>query len=247
MTDPTHGTALPTVALVHGAFADASSWAGVTERLLDAGVRVQAIANPLRGLTADSAYVTTALGQISGPVLAVGHSYGGAVITNAATSADNVVGLVYVSAFAPDEGESLTEIEGTSRDSVLGSALRPAQYPTGPGETATEFYVDPDQFHDAFAADLPEKLSAVLATSQRPVAQAGFEERTGVPAWRKLRSWAVVGTGDKAAGADVVLANARRAGAEIVELDGSHVVLISRPQEVADVILRALRSVGAPA
>src|SRR4051794_30625901 len=109
----------PTVVLVHGAFADASSWNGVTERLESAGVSVKAIVNPLRGISADSDYVASAINQTPGPVLAVGHSYGGAIISNAATRTPNVVGLVYVAAFAPDEGETLMDIEGTSRDSAL--------------------------------------------------------------------------------------------------------------------------------
>ena len=126
----------PTVALVHGAFADAGSFAGVTELLLAAGVKVQALVNPLRGIAFDSAYVASALSQIPGPVLAVGHSYGGAIISNAATSTPNVVGLVFVAAFAPDENEILSEVEGTSRDSALGPALVQAQYPTGNGDVA---------------------------------------------------------------------------------------------------------------
>ncbi len=134
----------PTVALVHGAFADGGSFAAVTELLLAAGVKVQALVNPLRGLAVDSAYVASALAQITGPVLAVGHSYGGAVITNAATTTPNVVGLVFIAGFAPDENEVLGEVEGTSRDSALGPALVQAQYPTGVGdETATELYVNP--------------------------------------------------------------------------------------------------------
>src|SRR3954463_5604837 len=131
-TDPNQG-ATPTVALVHGAFADSAGWNGVVERLQRAGVPVQAISNPLRGIAADTAYVASALAQIPGPVLAVGHSYGGAIITNAATRAGNVVGLVYVSAFAPDEGEKLIDIENGSTDSVLNTALIERQYPNGPG------------------------------------------------------------------------------------------------------------------
>ena len=146
-------SASPTVVLVHGAFADASSWNGVIELLLAAGVKVQAPANPLRGLASDSAYVAGVLNQIPGPVLAVGHSYGGAVISNAATEATNVVGLVFVAAFATDENEVLSAVEGTSRDSALGPALLTAQYPTGSGnETATELYVNPASFHDVFSA-----------------------------------------------------------------------------------------------
>ena len=235
----------PTVALVHGAFADGGSFAGVTELLLAAGVKVQALVNPLRGLAADSAYVASALSQIDGPVLAVGHSYGGAVITNAATSTPNVVGLVFVAAFAPDEGEALTEVEGTSRDSALGPALVGRQYPTGVGdETATELYVNATAFYEVFARDLTEEQAGVYGASQRPVAAAAFDERTGVPAWKKLPSWAVVATGDKAAGADVILSMARRAGADILEIDGSHVIMISHPEEVTNVILKALQKLS---
>ena len=233
-----------TVALVHGAFADAGSWAPVVELLLEADVAVTALAVPLRGLISDSAYVASALAQIPGPVLAVGHSYGGAVITNAASATTHVVGLVDVNAFAPEQDETLTDIEGSSRDSALGSALLPAQYPAATGDPATELYVNPASFYEVFARDLPEKQAAVLGASQRPIAASAFDERSGVPAWKKLRSWAVVATGDKAAGADVVLSMAKRANADIVELEGSHVIMISQPQAVTDVILRALRSVG---
>ena len=245
MSEGTTTAAAPlTVVLVHGAFADASSWNGVIERLQASGVQATAPANPLRGVSIDSTYITSLLDQIPGPVLAVGHSYGGAVITNAATNANNVVGLVYVAAFAPDEGERLIDIESNSKDSVLTSALVPLQYPTGQGsETAVEFAINPANFHDAFAADLPAEQSAVMAATQRPVAELAFSEPSGVPAWKTLPAWAVVATGDKAAGSDVVRSVAERAGATITEPEGSHVIMISQPQVVADVILRALKDV----
>jgi pimeloyl-ACP methyl ester carboxylesterase len=240
MTD----TTAPTVALVHGAFADSSGWNDVVRQLRAAGVKVQAVSNPLRGIASDSAYVASAFRQIPGPVLAVGHSYGGAIITNAAAAVDNVVGLVYVAAFAPDEGELLQDIEGDSKDSVLNSALVQLQYP-GPGaEPAVEFVIDPAQFHAAFAADVPEEEAAVMAATQRPVSAFGFVEPNGVPAWKSLPSWAVVATGDKAAGSDVVRRMAERAGATITEVDASHVVMVSQPQAVTDVIQQALASVG---
>lgn len=236
----------PTVVLVHGAFADASSFNGVMELLLADGVKVQALAVPLRGLATDSAYVATAISQIPGPVLAVGHSYGGALITNAATTATNVVGLVFISGFAPDEGEILGEVEGTSRDSALNPALVQYQYPTGSGDqTAVELYVNPGAFYEVFARDLPEAQAGVLGASQRPVAAAAFEEKSGVPAWKTLPSWAVVASGDKAAGTDVLLSMAKRAGAEILRLEGSHVIMISQPGPVTDVIRKALKSVTA--
>jgi pimeloyl-ACP methyl ester carboxylesterase len=239
MTD----SATPTVVLVHGAFADASSWNGVIERLQARGVEVTAPANPLRGITTDSAYLAGVFEETPGPVLAVGHSYGGAVITNAAAKAKNVVGLVYVAAFAPEEGEALGEAEAGSKDSVLMSALMPLHYPSNGGE-AVEFAIKPESFHDAFAADLPAEETAVLAATQRPVAETAFSEPTGKPAWRDRPSWAVVATGDKAAGADVVRSMAKRAGATITEVEGSHVIMISQPEAVTDVILDAVAAVG---
>jgi pimeloyl-ACP methyl ester carboxylesterase len=238
MTDPL------TVVLVHGAFADASSWNGVVERLLAADVEVAAPANPLRGIAHDSAYVASFLEQIPGPVLAVGHSYGGAVITNAAAGTENVVGLVDVAASAPQEGERLGEVASTSKDSVLTTALVPLQYPTGNGaETAVEFAIDPGKFRDAFAADLPTAQTAVMAATQRPVAELAFSEPSGPPAWESRPSWSVVATGDKAAGADLVRSMAERAGATITEAEGSHVIMVSQPDVVAEVILTAAAAV----
>jgi len=231
---------------VHGAFADASSWNGVIERLQQQeGYTVIAPPNPLRGVAADSAYLASLLNQIDGPVLLTGHSYGGAVITNAATSAPNVVGLVYVAAFAPDEGENLGDVENGSKDSVLNAALVQYTYPTGhDGETSVEFAINPARIQEAFAADLPAETTALMAATQRPVAAAAFSDASGPPAWRKLPSWAVVATGDKAAGADVVRAHARRAGADMVEVEGSHVIMISKPEAVSEHILKAARVVA---
>jgi pimeloyl-ACP methyl ester carboxylesterase len=246
MSQTTSTTVGPlTVVLVHGAFADASSWTGVIERLQKAGVQVTAPANPLRGLSLDSAYLASFLNQMGGPVLAVGHSYAGAVISTAATNARNVVGLVYIAAFAPDEGERLGEVESTSKDSVLNTVLVPLQYPTGQSaQTAVEFAINPAHFHDAFAADLPAEQAALMAATQRPVAEGAFSEPSGRPAWKTLPSWTVVATGDKAAGSDVIRSMARRAGATITEVEGSHVIMISQPQAVTDVILRAVAAVG---
>ena len=233
----------PTIVLVHGAFADASSWNGVIERLQQQGYTCIASANPLRGVTADSAYTTSLLNQVDGPVLLVGHSYGGAVITNAASSAPNVVGLVFVAAFAPDQGETLGEISPQSKDSVLNSALVQYNYPAG-GQTSVEFAINPAQIREAFAADLPPEVTALMAATQRPVAAAAFSDASGPPAWRRLPSWAVVATGDKAAGADVVRSHAQRVGADIVEVEGSHVIMISQPQAVTDHIVKAARAVA---
>src|SRR3954454_18467260 len=236
--------ASPTVVLVHGAFADASSWNGVIERLQSKGVPVKAPANPLRGISADSAYIARVFAETPGPVLAVGHSYGGATISNAATEAENVVGLVFVAAFAPDEGEALGEAAAGSKDSVLNSALVPLHYPAANGGgPEVEFAIDPARFKDAFAADLPAEQAALMAATQRPVAELAFSEPSGPPAWKSLPSWAVVATGDKAAGADLVRSMAERARATITEAEGSHVIMISQPQTVADVILTAAGTV----
>jgi pimeloyl-ACP methyl ester carboxylesterase len=244
MADDNNISGAPTVVLVHGAFADSSSWNGVIERLQAKGVQVTAAANPLRGIAIDSAYVASVLDETPGPVLAVGHSYGGAVITNAAKQAKNVVGLVYVAAFAPDEGETLGEVEAGSKDSVLGSSQVQLHYPSGNGgDPAVESAIDPEKFHDAFAADLPTDETKIMAVTQRPVAALAFTEKSGPPAWKDLPSWTVVATGDKAAGADVIRSMAERAGATITEVEGSHVIMISQPQTVADVILEALAAV----
>ncbi|NYF59858.1 pimeloyl-ACP methyl ester carboxylesterase [Micromonospora purpureochromogenes] len=214
----------------------------MVERLQAAGVTVKAVPNPLRGVSEDAAYVASALKQTPGPVLAVGHSYGGAVITNAASQVDNVVGLVYVAAFAPDEGETLLAIEGDSKDSVLTSALMEVKYPTAQG-TETEFLIDPVKFHDAFAADVSKKDAAVMAATQRPVSALAFAQPTGTPAWRNLPSWAAIPASDRAAGSDVLRSMAQRAGATITEIEGSHVVMVSQPQAVTDVIMQALNGV----
>ena len=173
----------PTVVLVHGAFADGSSWNGVIERLQAKSVKVTAPPNPLRGIPIDSAYIAGVFEQTPGPLLAVGHSYGGAVITNAATRADNVVGLVFVAAFAPDEGEALADAEAESKDSVLMSVLVPRHYPApNGGDPGVEFAIDPARLRDAFAADLPVEQTAVLAATQRPVSELAFSEPSGPPA-----------------------------------------------------------------
>ena len=248
MPDAASPNGSPTVVLVHGAFADASSWNGVIERLLSKGVNVTAPPNPLRGISIDSAYIASFFDQTPGPILAVGHSYGGAVISNAATDAKNVVGLVYIAAFAPDEGETLGDIENGSKDSVLNSALQTLNYPIGNGGTpGVEFAIDRTKIHDAFCADLTPEHAALLAATQRPASALAFSEATGAPAWKRLPSWTVVATGDKAAGTDVIRQEAERAGAKITEVEGSHVIMISQPQAVTDVILEALAAVQAPA
>ena len=237
----------PTIVLVHGAFADASSWNGVIERLQQQGYTVIAPANPLRGVAADSAYTASLLSQIDGPVLLAGHSYGGAVITNAASSAPNVVGLVYVAAFAPDEGENLGDLSACSKDSVLNSAL--VQY-TLSGRTRRgdlgRVRDQPRATQGSLRRRPARRADRADSRDSAPVAAAAFSDASGPPAWKKLPSWAVVATGDKAAGADLVRSEAQRAGADIVEVEGSHVIMISQPQAVTDHILKAARAVAGP-
>lgn len=239
-------TAAPlTVVLVHGAFADASGWAGVISRLQAAGVAAMAPVNPLRGLSHDAAYVASVVNQIPGPVLLVAHSYGGAVISNASSQTPNVVGLVYVCAFIPDEGETLLGLSEKATDSLLGSALVPAQYPTAPGEEpGIEFYIDQAKFHEAFCADLPEDVAAVMAVSQRPGAAVGFGEPSGPVGWKTIPSWAIITTKDLTIGPSGEKFMAERSGATITELDGSHVVMISQPDAVFEVIQSAIAAVS---
>jgi pimeloyl-ACP methyl ester carboxylesterase len=240
----TQATPTPTVVLVHGAFADGSSWAGVIAALQAAGVKVQAPANPLRGVATDALYLASVVTQIPGPVLLVGHSYGGAVISNAAIHAANVVGLVYVCAFIQEEGETLHEVAARATDSTLGPALRPVQYATGEaGATGTELYVDPASFPAIFAADLPAEQAAVLAASQRPVSATVFGEASGPVAWKALPSWAVVSPSDLAVGASIERTMAERAKAQITAIDGSHLLMLSHAQEIAGVIQTALAAV----
>jgi pimeloyl-ACP methyl ester carboxylesterase len=241
MTDATPA-ATPTVVLVHGAFADGSSWAGVIAALAGQGLTVVAPPNPLRGIAADAAYIASFVKQINGRVLLVGHSYGGAVTTNAASQANNVVGLVYVDAFLPDQGETLQQIAARATDSRILPALRPLRYPSGdPAKPGTEFVIDRAAFHAVFCADVPAAQAAVLAATQRPLSQIAFGEPTRDPAWKTLPSWAVFGTADQVIGVTGLRAMARRAKASTVEVaGGSHVVMVSQPAQVADVIRAAL-------
>ena len=232
--------AAPTVVLVHGAFADASGWAGVMSLLQAEGIAVVAPANPLRGVSSDAAYIASVVSQIPGPVLLVGHSYGGVVITNASPQAANVIGLVYVAAFLPDEGESVQALAEQATDSLLGPNLRPADYPLPDGTVGHELYIDPAAFHEVFCADLPAEQAAVLAVSQRPGADIGFGEPSGPAGWKTLPSWAVIATEDKTIGVSGERLMAERAGAITVEVDASHVVMMSQPEIVAETIRNAL-------
>ncbi|UUU25600.1 alpha/beta hydrolase [Streptomyces sp. DSM 40750] len=232
----------PTVLLVHGAFADASSWSGVVEELRSQDIPVRALPNPLRGLASDAAYVASAAAQIDGPVVLVGHSYGGALIT-VAGAAENVVGLVYVAAYVPEEGESLGELQGRFPLSPLVANLDEWTYPVEGADPAVEVTIKPDAFPGIFAADVPAEVTSVLAVSQRPLAASVFTEKTATAAWRTKPSWAVIADADQAINPDVQRFGAKRAGATVTEIEGaSHAVAVSRPKEVATTIQDAVRA-----
>jgi pimeloyl-ACP methyl ester carboxylesterase len=234
---------VPTVVLVHGGFADASFWAPVIRELQASDLPVLAPANPLRGLASDAEYIASFVNQIDGPVLLVGHSYGGAVISVAGAAADNVVGLVYVAAFALDEGESFAEIFQQFGETPLVGAVRPGSYPRPDGTTAVELTIAPELYQSAFAADLPSDLTEVLAVSQRPFA-AIFDDRAQAAAWKSLPSWAVVATADNAIPPDAERHMAARAGAQTIEVDASHSIALSQPTAVADLVRTAVEAVS---
>ena len=241
-----NNTNTPTVVLVHGGFADASFWAPVIEELQSDDVPVLAPPNPLRGLAHDAEYIASFVNQIDGPVLLVGHSYGGAVISVAGAGTPNAVGLVYVAAFALEEGESFGEIFGRFGETPLVGAVRPSHYPLAGGETAVELTIAPELYREAFAADLPEDLTRVLAVSQRPFA-AIFEDRAQAAAWKTLPSWAVVATADNAIPPDGERHMAKRAGAQTIEVDASHSIALSQPKAVSDLIRTAVDATSAVA
>lgn len=234
----------PTVVLVHGAFAESSSWNGVIERLREQSVSVVAAANPLRSLTGDAAYVRDVVARIGGPVLLVGHSYGGMVITEAGAKNDAVVGLVYVDAFVPDHGQSALDLSGEFPGSTLGDAL--ASYPLADG--GVDLAIRPDAFHHQFAADVDDATAALMAVTQRPVAQAALAEGlpTDTPAWKTLPSWCVFSDADLNIPVAEHRAGAERAGARGVREvpGGSHALSVSQPGPVADTILEALAALG---
>ncbi|GAA3304853.1 alpha/beta hydrolase [Dactylosporangium vinaceum] len=229
-----------TIVLVHGAFAESASWAGVVPPLRAAGHTVVAVANPLRSLSGDAAAVSAVVREISGPVLLVGHSYGGAVISNA--SGDNVRGLVFAAAFAPAQGESIAELSGRLPGSTLGGTLHPVPLPDG----STDLYIRQELFPAQFAADVPAAEAAVLAATQRPLRDVALNEASGPPSWPSLPSWFVFPDADLNIPVAMHREMAARAGArDTVELAGaSHALTVSRPAEVAEVVLKAAAAVA---
>ena len=229
----------PTIVLLHGAFADASGFRGLYDELLGKDVTVVAPPNPLRGLSGgDGEYIKAVVKEIDGPVLLVGHSYGGSVITAAGT-ADNVVGLVYISGFAPDEGENLTDLQSKFPAPGIIPYIVQHQLPGG----GNEFTLAPEGFHESFRADIPADDAAFYAISQRPLAGVALTEAAPTPAWRSRPSWAILGTADRCIDPGVHRFSYKRMGATVTEIEGgSHVVMISHPKEVARIVMTAVRT-----
>jgi pimeloyl-ACP methyl ester carboxylesterase len=235
-------TSTPTVVLVHGAFADASSWSGVIAALQSDGIPVVAPANPLRGLASDAAYLASVAAQIDGPVVLVGHSYGGALITVAGVT-ENVVGLVYVAAYVLEEGESMGELQGRFPDTPLVGSLKQWDYSVAGGDPAVELTIVREAFPSVFAADVPPDVTKVLAVAQRPLVASAFTETASAAAWKTKPSWALVAGADRGIDPEVQRFAAKRAGATIVEVEAaSHAVALSQPKEVADLIRDAVRA-----
>jgi len=244
-TDPAQASSKPTIVLVHGGWADSSGWNGEISRLQKLGYPVIAPANPLRGLSSDAAYIRSVLQSINGPIVLVGHSYGGAVISNAAAGVSNVKALVYIAAFAPDTGENLaglvTKNPGTH---ITPDALLERPYPLPGGGNGTDLYIQADVFRDAFAGDLPEATTRLMQAEQRPFSVAAFTEPSGTPAWKTVPSWYLVATSDHAIPPATQEFMAARAHARTEHVDASHVPMMSQPRATTELILEAAHSIG---
>jgi pimeloyl-ACP methyl ester carboxylesterase len=226
----------PTIVLVHGAFADASIWRRVYDHLARDGHTVLAPLNPLRGIPYDASYAESVIDQLDGPVVLVGHSYGGAVITVAGSS-DKVAGLVYVAGVVPDEGESVNDLQGRFPSLAMGPLVQPLELADG----SVEISIDPARFPDVFGADLPADDAAFRAISQRPVAATAFDDPATAAAWREKPSWAVFGTGDRPVAPDLHRFQYKRADSTVTEVEGaSHFLMLSQPDIVAGVIREAV-------
>lgn len=233
---PASTSGKPAILLVHGAFADASSWNGVIPILEKDGYRVIAVANPLRGLASDARYVADIANSLDSPLVLVGHSYGGSVISEARSP--NVKALVFVAAFAPEAGETAVGLSGKFPGSTLGPALAPPVALAGGGK---DLYIEPARFHAQFAADVPASVAVAMAAGQRPVTEAALNEASGEPAWKTIPSWFIYGDQDRNIPAQALAFMAERANSRQTQVlrGGSHVIMISNPQAVAKMIERA--------
>jgi pimeloyl-ACP methyl ester carboxylesterase len=237
----------PTIVLVHGAWADASGFAEQIRALEARGFRAIGFANPLRGLADDARYLADFVRSLGGPVVLVGHSYGGAVISAAATGSAQVKGLVFFSGWMPDEGESIAQVfERHPEGSLVGPAIMPVPFNNSNGSEGADLYLEPEQFHAAFAGDVDRRTSDVMAATQRPWSGAAFNEPAGPPAWKTLPCWYLLCTEDKAIPPALARFMAERANATIQEVPASHASMVSQPEAGLQLILRAAES-GAPA
>ena len=237
------GETKPTIVLEHGAWADASSWSKVIRQLQEDGFTVDAPPNPLRGVSYDTNYLTDFLSTIPGPIVLVGHSYGGFVITNAATGNSNVKALVYVDAFIPADGDTLASLLGSLPGSCLGgNAFNFVPYPDPPVTGDVDTYIKPSVVPGCFASGLPPSQAAVIAATQRPLAASTLLEPSGTPAWQTIPSWAVVGTADHVIPPALLTSMAKRAGAHITDVNAGHLSMISDPETVAQVIEQAAQA-----
>ncbi|MGW5178867.1 alpha/beta fold hydrolase [Streptomyces sp. NPDC004082] len=234
----------PTIVLEHGAFADAASWDGVVTRLQRAGYPVVAAANPLRGPATDAAYLRSVVDHIDGPVVLVGHSYGGTVISQAAAGLEGKVkALVYIAAFLPDVGESSLGLTDKFPGSTLGEAIESVNYTLPDGGQGADVYIKADKFRGQFAADVPADKARLMAAGQRPIAAAALEEKSTKAAWKTIPSWSLVTTEDLNIPVGAQRYMSARAGARTTVIDASHAVSVSRPDAVARIVERAARTV----
>ena len=238
----------PTIVLEHGAWADSGSWNGVVQRLQQDGYQVYAPPDPLQGLAYDTATLKDFLGTIPGPIVLVGHSYGGMVITNAATGNKYVKALVYDDAFIPAQGDTAGSLSGARPGSCLAVAnpatvFNFAPFPGAPNGVV-DAYVKPSVFPGCFANGLPASEGAVLAATQRPLATSVLTDKSGVPAWTTIPSWAIVGTADHVIPPAEQLFMAKRAGAHITEVHAPHLSMISNPEVVTETIIAAAQATG---
>ena len=231
-----------TIVLVHGAYADSSSWNGSVNALRKADHPVIAVANPLRGLESDAEYVRGVIGSIEGPIVLAGHSYGGSVMSHAAEGNHNVTALVYIASFLAEPGETLAELVTKFPGAELGSAAQPVPYCTPDGGTATELYIDQEKFAALFAGDVDTDVAMQMAVTQRPLALAAFEAPATRAAWKSIESWMLAARQDLAVPAELSRWMAERANAHLVEIDASHAVTVSQPDAVTDLILEAARA-----
>jgi pimeloyl-ACP methyl ester carboxylesterase len=238
--------AKPTVVLVHGAWADGSSWDGVVARLQRDGYTVDVPSNPLRSVASDSAYLASYLKTVTGPIILAGHSYGGMVITNAATGNPAVKALVYIDAFIPAQGETLLQLAGAKPGSTLADPTTAFNFVpfTGAAGADTDLYVKPSVYRADFGADLSVQKDAILAATQEPLAASALQEPSGPPAWKTIRSFALIGTQDMVLPPAEQAFMAARAHATVVKIKASHLGLISHPNTVARLIERAAVATG---